>query len=254
MRIRQGHLPGLMRHFPAFMTRYGLQPYRSATEPAVFFGVYNENQLRMIRDHRALGLIVWLGSDTPNLKRGLWKREAHRLRHVAIGPWIEEDLRTRGLEFRRVNLYGSPLLEELKPEPRGRGVYAYLPKKRDAFFRGNLIRYALEQLPADVEKIVHNGLQVAREDMPAVYRRAGCSIRVPVHDGGSESVVELGLMGRRSIFNGDLPCAIPWSRKEEIPELVLEELDAGPDPELVAEAVREHVEWGDGWLQTESWE
>ena len=45
------------------------------------------------------------------------------------------------------------------------------------------------------------------------------------HDGLSNTVSELGLMGRRVIWNGDTPNAINYTSKEEIVELVKQEYE-----------------------------
>jgi hypothetical protein len=84
------------------------------------------------------------------------------------------------------------------------------------------------------------------------------------------SVVEMGLMGRRSIFNGDVPCAIPypcpkydhyepltrrqwvWQDESLLPtiENMILCMDRRPDP-LLAQEMREFVQDDEKWLNTE---
>lgn len=253
-RVEQGRmLKPMRRFFSGFLTRYRLRPYDNADAPAVFFGAY-DGQLGAIRDHRGPAIIVWLGGDAANMRRPLWRRRAKRCRHVAVGPWLERDLVAAGLPYKRINLCGSPLLEQLAPTPRGRAVYAYVPAKRDTFFGGPLVRRVRDAMP-HVEFIIRTDHDMPQADMPALYARCGVGLRLTRHDGGSETVIEMGLMGRRTVFNGDVPCAIPWFRHEEIAKLLREELaGAGPSVDIVAAATRRHVEWGDWWLDTEEWD
>jgi hypothetical protein len=255
LRIEQGHLPRTMKHFPGFMTRYGLKPYRSPRRPAVFWGCYNEAQLKLLRAHRALGLMVWLGTDALlQMGRPLWKRRDN-FRHIAIGPWIERDLKRHGLPYRRINLYGSPLLEQLHPTQRGRLVYSYVPQRRDAFFGGPLVRRVRTAM-TEVQFHVQRDLGVKRSEMPALYARCGLGLRLTKsHDGGCETAIELGLMGRRTIYNGDMPSAIEWSGLDDIRDAIEAELDGGaiPSEEEVADATKRYVEWGTDWLETEAW-
>jgi len=88
------------------------------------------------------------------------------------------------------------------------------------------------------------------------------------------SCVEMGLMGRRSIFNGNIPCAIPYpchpydkyepetrmrwvwqaaSLMGVVAEMVLEHRGTPPD-RLLAEEMLEFIHDDEDWLDTKFYE
>ena len=96
-------------------------------------------------------------------------------------------------------------------------------------------------------------------------------VRLTEHDNMAMSVVEMGLMGRRSIFNGNVPCAIPypcapydkyepltkrrWVWQDDgllpiIGSMILDYRGTKPD-RLLAEEMAEFVHDDEDWLNTE---
>jgi hypothetical protein len=49
-----------------------------------------------------------------------------------------------------------------------------------------------------------------------VYSQCFLNLRLTPHDGCPNTNIEMGLMGRRSIYNGDLPASIPWTSVDDI--------------------------------------
>ena len=68
------------------------------------------------------------------------------------------------------------------------------------------------------------------------------------------SCVEMGLMGRKSIFNGNIPCAIPWGR-EGVKEQIIQMWNINPMPNKhLADEMREFVYDDEKWLNTNYYE
>jgi hypothetical protein len=239
-----------------FMDRFGLRDYDDDKSPAVFFGCYNGNELKAIRQHRSLAVVVWLGGDFPlNGTRKLFKNETNRIKHVAIGKFLEDDLKAQGLPYRRVNLIGSPIIDSLRPEAIGKAVYYYYHDHSKENYGYDVFRQVLKELePKGVEFIVQNGIELKQTDMLDIYRKCAIGLRLTAHDGGSETVIEMGLMGRPCIYNGDVPNAIPWDDPTTIAECILRWIAReGETHEDMAEAVHEHVQWSDDWLDVDEW-
>ncbi len=249
-------LKGMKHRFPMFMDRWGLKTYaghRTATgTPVVFFGCYSDAQRIEIAKHMGDAIVVWMGSDFDIQGwHDLWRRP--NMYHVAIGPWLQRELDGAGLRWRRVNLVGSPLVDTLHSEPLGAAVYCYMPEKRRAFYGGHVLDEVRRALP-DVEFIVHNGVDVCSAEMPAVYRRCYIGLRLARHDGGSEGVIEMGLMGRRSVHNGDTPASINWSTVDDIVGYIKTERSrVAPAVYATAQDTRGHIETGSAWLDTTTW-
>ena len=91
-----------------FMGRYGLVKYKKPTYPTIFFGCWAHKYIpidynRLIK-HRALGVVVWRGSDIMLLRQRRDRmrkiRKKYNLRHVAIGGYIERDLENFDMEYK----------------------------------------------------------------------------------------------------------------------------------------------------------
>jgi hypothetical protein len=253
MKIDQAYIrPSMDRVFPMFRGRWGLKPYADRRRPAVLFGCYGDAELRLVDRHRAPLIMVWLGSDFALFgTRPVWRRaDVH---HVAIGPWLARDLEAAGLPYRRLNLVGSPLVDQLSPEPLGTAVYSYMKPSKLELYGGDVLDAVRAALP-DVEFIVFNEAEVPQSQMPDVYRRCALGLRLTRHDGGSEGVVEMGLMGRRSVHNGDTPASLPWRDAEDVVRAIEAEIQlAGKTLYGTASAMREHIATSDEWLDLRTW-
>ena len=82
-------------------------------------------------------------------------------------------------------------------------------------------------------------------------------LRLNSHDGGSEGVIEMGLMGRRSVHNGDTPASLKWDTVDDIVSLIRRErslLVAGVDrAQELHDEVMDHIELTSNWLNLETW-
>ena len=219
----------------------------------MIFGCYTESDVRLIQAHKAPLLMAWMGSDFAIYgSRKLWERE--NIFHVAIGRWMEQDLKKRGLRYKRVNLIGSPLVDVLKPEPLGNAVYTYLHEKRPEYYGASLVGELQERLKGEIDFIVHRGLIVPQAQMPDVYRKCFAGLRLVDHDGGSESVIEMGLMGRRTVHNGDTPASVNWDSIDDIVDLLRSQRKlSGSIDAALSQQVRNHIQMTDEWLDLDWW-
>lgn len=241
--------------FPMFMRRFGLKPYDGPGKPLVMFGCYGRSDVNAVRCNDAPVVMAWMGSDFALYgSDSVWRRK--HVRHVAIGPWMESDLKSAGLQYRRLNLIGSPLVDVIRPEPLGNSVYVYLPEKRRDYYGGDVIDDVVDRLRDEMNFIIHSGLDLPQEAMPGVYRRCFAGLRPVRHDGGGETVVELGLMGRRTVHNGDVPSSIPWETVDDIVDALRAEQSVEqftPEVSILSKRVRGHIQMTDEWLDLEDW-
>jgi len=253
--IRQCYMcAGLRPKFSAFAERWGLRPYGDSSRPAVFYGVYGDANLNALRRHRGLAVVVWCGTDAQmNAERPLF-RQPH-MRNVATSRYHARRFGRLGLRWKRLNLLGSPA-DDLEACDLGDEVYAYAPSHRPREYGRPAVlraRAALEQKGIRMT-LTDSARQLSREGVVEAYRRAFVGIRLTSHDGAAASALELGLMGRRSICNGDAPCCVPWKNEAELVSLVIAERDRGPaDAAETAEATRGFLQTSPEWLDEEFW-
>jgi hypothetical protein len=65
--------------------------------------------------------------------------------------------------------------------------------------------------------------QYNKNELKNIYKRCFLNLRLTTFDGTPHTNVEMGLMGRRSIFNGTLPHSIGWSGVDDICQNIMKE-------------------------------
>jgi hypothetical protein len=154
----------------------------------------------------------------------------------------------------------------------GNNVYHYGAKERLWYYGTDVMqdlrrRWEKSKLHPKVIITNHNGYN--QDELYEIYKSCFIGVRLTEHDNMALSVIEMALMGRPSIFNGNVPGAIlyddaretytyePEIRKKRmsssdlinIIELIMNNM-AHPS-KLLAEEAREFVHDDEKWLNTE---
>jgi hypothetical protein len=262
MRIHQVRCSKSVSFFEeGFKFKYGLVSYRSSRAPAVFFGCYRDEDIETIAEHASLAVVIWGGTDamdrnTVSALGALDRSSENPIYHIAISSFVSNDLKSLGIPHLRRNLYLTNL-DSFKPEPLGHKVYVYGGPQSGV--RAHF--YGLDRLSEIGERLPHvtfvaghtSPPSFPHEHMSAVYRECCLGLRLTPHDGCSSTVVELGLMGRRCVWNGDLPNALPWQSTTCVVSAIEKELSMqGTTNTALAVAMREALA-NEDWLLTETY-
>jgi len=265
---------------PIMRERYGMSNYtRSADKgkAVVFFGCYSRGTKDDIMNHQGLSVIVWAGSDSTRLHEHTDFIEylvdnSNRVFHIAHSHWIQTDLKHWGLSY--IDRVVLPMdLSAYKFEPNtGTSVYHYGSTGREFYYGTTLIKKLRTKMESP-KVIITNAHEHGKPALYEIYKDCFVGVRLTEHDNMALSCVEMGLMGRRSIFNGDIPCAIPypchpydryepetrkrWVWQDEsllgIVEKMILEMDREPD-KLLAEEMAEFIYDDEEWLDTKFYE
>ena len=262
MRIRQVRCSKSLSFFEKrFKSRYALVSYRSSRAPALFFGCYRDKDVRAIAEHAALGIVIWGGSDAMDSKtvsalEALDRPSGNPIHHIAISSFVSDDLKSLGIPHLRRNVcLTNP--DSFRPEPLGHKVYVYGGPKsgtRAHFYGLDRLSEIGERLPHVTFVVGHTSpSSFPHEHMAAVYRECCVGLRLTPHDGCSSTVVELGLMGRRCVWNGDLPNAVPWQSTASVVSAIEKELTLqGTTNRALAAAMRAALA-NEDWLLTKTY-
>ena len=290
MRIRKLYSPW-SPHFwsPLFKQRYGLEDYdyrnrQDRKEPIIVFGMYGGGTKSQMMNHQGLIVIVWSGSDSLRLNEHpnfveYCKLNEHRIFHIAHSHWIQTDLGHFGLKYIDKVVIPRDLSMFSFEKECGKSVYHYGTHQRKWYY-GTEVLEKLElkwRKNPHYPKIIRTVQDAYKlDELYNLYKDSFLGVRLTEHDNMAMSVVEMGLMGRRSIFNGNVPCAISypvepysynpdtkrrwvWQDKEEMVTLIgnmilnYKYYFNGPD-RLLAEEMEEFI-YDDGkWLNTEYYE
>lgn len=260
LRIHQARVSSSVAFFEErFLSRFGLEVYQDVDKPAFFLGLYSERDFDVLERHQALAVVIWGGSDLLN------RKVLARLRHkklqsptpiafMATSSFIAKDLKHHGWPYCRRNIsIADP--EVFTPCPLGDHVSIYLGREEEWSHRRYgfpLLEQLRERLP-EVPFLLHynDPPTVPWEEMPQLYRKCFMGLRLVSHDGCSSNVMELGLMGRKCVWNGDLPNAIPWQSVDDIVSAIQRERQRiGVVDHALAESMRASIANRD-WLDTQ---
>ncbi len=267
MRIEQARVSAAIGGFRAqFLRKYSLRDYHDPNAPAVFFGCYYYNGLDIpaVLKHNSLAVIIWAGSDSIRIVNDAFRAKtfAKLLRKkntysVAISKHVSDDLSRAKVPH--VYLPVCPTVFKLfRPEPYGDCVYTYSSHLYGWKYGVKHIAKIKERLP-DLKFLTGHATAPAHwslADMPKLYAQCFMGLRIVPHDGLSNTVIELGLMGRRCIWNGWLSNAIPYQKVDDIVRSIIRERKRTRDVKerlqyKVARHVKHDLELPPDWLSTE---
>jgi hypothetical protein len=267
--------------------KYDMEQYSPNNDkdvPVVFFGCYSGGVKRDIMNQRSLVVIVWSGGDGVRLHEDTGfidycKENKHRIFHIAHSHWLQTDLKFWGLDY--IDRVVLPLIPELfKFEPdKGNQLYMYGPKERGWYYGRHIVdrlRFKWGGSKHFPKIVITEPRGYSHGELYEIYKKSFLGVRLTEHDNMALSCIELGLMGRKSIFNGNIPCAIPYGHEyntylsgtkrewvfqrdeiilPQVEKMILKEWReyTGPD-RVVAEEMREFVHDDRKWLNTKFYE
>jgi hypothetical protein len=188
-------------------------------EPLFMFGCYGGKQIWRAITHSAGGqmtVICWAGSDAnnPGGFPGVFNQFPN-IKHIAISKWIAADLGMNALSFYRIPV--TPYdHSDIKPEPLGDSIYMYKPDSR--VYNGGIYQQVKEALP-EYNFIESSWGDHTRKEMLDIYKKCFIGLRFTEHDGLSNTVCEMGMMGRYMVNNGELPNCLHYD-SNNISEIV----------------------------------
>ena len=164
-------------------------------------------------------IVIWAGSDVIKARSNPFDLEMikqERMVHLAVAPWLVDELHDLGIEAQYVPVAGMNPGAPVKPLPQSFRVLTYLPEPRRDFYGEALVYEVARTLP-DIEFDVV-GAGGRSPDAPQNVRFHGhvsdmqtrldnCTVllRQPEHDGMSVLVLEALSRARHVIWNYDIP-------------------------------------------------
>jgi len=196
----------------AFKAKHKLVNYSKKNEPVIFFGCYYDKQLNKLLSHESDCVVIWTGSDIqwalehPEYIKKL--KDKKNITHIAISNFIENDLMQSGIPYKSIPVMAMPQ-DNLIPCRLGDAIYCYKCKTSKY---GDTIFAKIQDGLKDMQFIhcYHN--TYSRDDLLKIYGQCFIGLRFTQHDGLSNTACELGLMGRKIIWNGNTPNRIPYDR------------------------------------------
>ena len=226
MRINQAKV--YLKFFrKSFLEKYKFQGYVNPDEPCFFHGCYNKT-FDVIRNHRAFGVIDWGGSDSLQLLNDKLFIEHLQQRnntyHIANSKFISNDLIKCGIPH-FIYPFSPMTIGNICAKPLGKDVYIYGGHADPDFYGASIVERLKKKLPNVnfITRYAQPPDYSTPEELMKIYENSFIGLRLVPHDGMSCTVSELGLMGRKCVWNGNSPNAIPWKTDDDIVNAILQE-------------------------------
>ena len=198
--------------------KYNLIPYESCIGEIVFMGMYREEDLVLLATHLGTRTIVWFGSDAKDLPAD-WIKFVKNARNIAVSHQVQETLEAKGVDsiwcpINAVIPHHWPLV------PNGDKIFWYSGNAPE-YYGESMINEIKERINIPIIRAGHDTF--TKDQLVDVYSQCFINLRLTPHDGCPNTNIEMGLMGRRSIYNGDLPASIPWQSVSDICQNIMKE-------------------------------
>ena len=221
--ITQAHVSGVLSHFkPNFMERWGFEEYNNPNKPAVFLGLYDQNDLQILANHKAFGVLHFGGADF-ELHQKNFVKSLPNILCVGYG-WIKQGLEDYGIPCKEAII---PLQDysKFKSVPLGENIYVYkgLHGNRPDYFKWGEIIKPLQHVFGE-DRIIYTEFKSIDELYENYYKNCFVYLK-PNPRGGSTSMWELGCMGRKTIAQnqGGAPNVLEYTDLNHIIELIMQE-------------------------------
>ncbi len=257
MRIQQCKVLNvtMKNRFSYFFKRYNLKNYDSKNKPSIFFSLWGYGALKR---HKSFALVIWRGTDILKVKEQMESiKKMKNVYHVAISSYIIKDLDRYGIKCKFIPIVGVNN-KYFRPCPMGDEIYVYLPSHNTKYYEryGASVVKKIEKKCKYKINIVPFG-KYTRKQLIKIYGRCFCGLRMTKHDGLPNQVIEMGLMGRKSFYNGNIPGVINWNEKnidQILENIETEACKIGTTDYNYSEQIHNFINVGNKWLDTTFWE
>ncbi len=207
-----------------FKKKYNLVDYHDSSKPLVIFGMYQAYDAYIFQKHPSDIIVVWQGMDAKDCQY-INIIKSKPAKHYAISHWIKHSLDQYGIESELMPI--SATIANLKPYPRGENIYFY-----SSDISIDSANYYGEYMIPEISHIT--GLNIirathetySRKELIEVYKSCFINLRLTAYDGCPNTNLEMGLMGRRSVFNGNIPHSITWDNLYKLCDSILFEYES----------------------------
>jgi len=220
----QGYVSESLAGLP-FMEVYNLEDYTDSLKPLMMFGMYRDEDLQVFINHQSDITLVWQGCDGKDLSTE-WAEiiKQKECKHIAISHWISRSLKKHGIKHEVKPISATKPIINLKP--RGDAIYIYssdLSKDSGRYHGDHLIKKIKERTGLEVIRATID--TYTKKELFMIYEKCFINLRLTKYDGCPNTNLEMGLMGRRSIFNGQIPGSIKWKNIDDICESIMSEYE-----------------------------
>lgn len=248
-----------------------LRGYDNDYLPAIFYGIWSDEDLNTLRKNKSLKIIIWSGGDInaadyreDSVRERVFRnvseiRALSKVIHVSKSPFITKSLEEFGIPC--IETPFCPIDFDLyKPVKKGNSIYIYTAPGMESYYGSDWYDQVVEKYKdinfifacckASSDFIKATGYQTKydvryyeqEELIDKIYSQCFLALRLTIHDGIANTVQELGLMGIRSVHNGSSPSSLNYKTLEDLYRHIDSERETiGTCDEVLAYKVRRYL-------------
>jgi len=246
-RINQIRVSSTLSFFKnALMKKYNLTEYSDLDKPAIFNGMYRREDYDAAINHRGHKTIIWCGTDATYIRfYGRYFMKLKKARHIVKSEFLKKDLIKYGVESTIIPVTSTSVIKN--QQPRGDNIYFYGSTRKIYAYGYNYVEELMAKTKYNI--ILATKDTYSKEDLQEVYKSCFIGLRLTAHDGLPNTVCEMNLMGRRCIYNGNLPNSIPFTDTDSIIRAVDNEfLIRNEDNSFIVNDIYKYLNLNDSWL------
>ena len=264
--INQGYVSNSISFFKNnFMKQYNLTKYTNIYKPCIFYGCYNTTDVNKIRENRSLKIIVFGGSDTYYKKRAFSKKMLQIIKNIpntffiSQSKFISEDLNDFKIKHKFLPIAPTVNLKSI-PVKKGPNIYIYTSPQNEIMYGSNFYYRLISELK-DINFILACAKKsksnkkikcYSKNELNKIYSSCFLGIRLTQHDGISATIQEMGLLGIKTINNGNSPSCVNYTNYDSIVRIIKEEQKkVGTIDVETSKKTYNFLNITDDWLNTE---
>jgi len=207
--------------------------------PCLFAGMYLDDDYNNLIDHPGQAKVIWFGSDVLLNKRltYLYRTRPH-IKHVVLSTMQSKWFNALGIPHKEIPLTLT-CSNKWKSEELGSKVFMYAPDDRYGLKYANRIQ---DESGTEV-LLLKDPKQYNTDEMYAIYKDCFIGVRLTEMDGNANVVTEMGLMGRKHIWNGRSAAHIINYEEvyDSVPIIINEKRKIGKRQDWLARTVQENL-------------
>jgi len=244
--IKQIQVSGSVKFFAdKMMRKYDFVPCSDPKEPVIMFGLYSSADYSFYSTSN-VHVVVWCGTDARMMSSGKAKIiKKKNVRHYAMSVIVKKSLQAHGIKAELKPI--TPTMPDIDSCKRGDSVYCYIGNPNmNLKYRVELLKSLEGSLPYKFIYTTFN--KHTRDELMGVYKQCFIGLRLLDHDGLSNSILEMGMMGRKTISNNGIPHTIRWIGFDDIKKSIINEYKhKSEDNEFISRDIKKYINIDDSW-------
>lgn len=202
------YLSNALIHFKKRLyKKYNLTDYKNSNNAVIFFGLYTDDDIKILINHKGMRYLIWGGEDanfnnTHSLASLNNIKKLKNIIHLSISQCIFDRLNKQNINsiiidfnivdntiFKPINIYGNMIY-----------IYNGHTMGRENIYGKEIYEEVIKRLP-NYTFIQSNMLNEPYENMPKIYAQCFIALRLTKYDGNANTVQELEAMNIPVIHN-----------------------------------------------------